>query len=189
MKNKQEVVKVYGLTNRLGKGRFAYFGDYDNVSLKSVKAELKYLMQEFKVPYGCVLRTRARHYHLILPCVFSAREIAGLHQISKSDLAHKYYWLRFGRNALRITKKSEGERNKKLVYELCYSYYSERPIAKKLYSYLKLAYNIKGVNGARFTLVPHKVEFVIYSLFDGVGRAYTNKFLSSNEFKYWLKGL
>lgn len=176
-----KITQIYGLTNKIRKDCFAYFADYDEVSFVFVKRKLAELLRHSGASYGCILRTRAKHYHLIILAFFEAQEIAAMHQLSKSDLAHIYYWFKFGENALRITKKQPDERDYKLVCECAPNVTSAIP--NKLADYLTMAY---GARISNLNRLPCDLNFVEYKLRDGVGMAYTNKFLTSKAFKQLL---
>lgn len=180
MTNKSKRVRIFGITNKLGNNRYAYFADYDNKRLAFVKKKLVELLNFSRASYGCIIRTRARHYHLIIPYFFKAHEIAAMHQLSGSDNAHIYYWFKHGRNAVRITKKLKNEKEYKLVHELQLNGFTFIP--NKLVDFLSKAY------GAFIAGYPKScsIEFVEYSLDDGRGRAFTNRFFNSKEFKEWL---
>lgn len=174
-------VKVYGITNELGNHRYAYYADYDGADFKFVKTKLKALLKHSGAGYACIIRTQPRHYHLIIPALFEAHEIAALHQISESDLSHVYYWFKHGRNALRITKKKAREKDFKLAYEATPNPFSA--VADKLAEYLRLAY---GATIPRCSEIKTRLNFVEYDLINGRGRVHSNKFLSSKEFKELL---
>jgi hypothetical protein len=185
--NARDFTVCYGITNALkftGRDaqfvgdvpRFAYFGDFDEPKggLRALKTRVRAEAERVFAGYACILESSPRHYHVVIPGVFEADEIARLHQHFKPDAWFVYKWAACGYNALRFTPKHKGEASMRIVFECTPRYWST--LAANLADFLKKAYGANIPQTPDCLRLKHRLAFVRYQV-DAQGHGYRNQVL------------